>query len=105
MIRGRHRGLPVAIDRAIMLPSEFTQKADQELDHHHWANAHRARPDDHTQDNGTTTYSRRSGLGIVSEIDRTTPSKEGEKGGTSTESEPSTDGLSPHVDIGVNKDH
>jgi hypothetical protein len=23
MLRGRHRGLPVAIDRAIMLPSEF----------------------------------------------------------------------------------
>ena len=24
MIRGRHRGLPVAIDRAVMLPAEFT---------------------------------------------------------------------------------
>jgi hypothetical protein len=23
MIRGRHRGLPVAIDRAVMLPKEF----------------------------------------------------------------------------------
>ncbi|KAF9560954.1 hypothetical protein CPC08DRAFT_750168 [Agrocybe pediades] len=30
MLRGRHRGLPVAIDRAVMLPSEF--KKDEELD-------------------------------------------------------------------------
>jgi hypothetical protein len=28
MIRGRHRGLPVAIDRAIVLPSEFNKKTD-----------------------------------------------------------------------------
>ena len=28
MIRGRHRGLPVAIDRAVMLPFEF-KKADE----------------------------------------------------------------------------
>lgn len=26
MIRGRHRGLPVAIDRAVMLPHEFSKK-------------------------------------------------------------------------------
>jgi hypothetical protein len=26
MIRGRHRGLPVAIDRAIIIPSEFRQR-------------------------------------------------------------------------------
>ena len=25
MIRGRHRGLPVALDRAVMLPREFRQ--------------------------------------------------------------------------------
>ena len=25
MLRGRHRGLPVAIDRAVMLPAEFKQ--------------------------------------------------------------------------------
>lgn len=25
MLRGRHRGLPVAIDRAVMLPTEFRQ--------------------------------------------------------------------------------
>lgn len=25
MLRGRHRGLPVAIDRAVMLPAEFEQ--------------------------------------------------------------------------------
>lgn len=31
MIRGRHRGLPVAIDRAIMLPSEF-EKANSILE-------------------------------------------------------------------------
>ena len=29
MIRGRHRALPVAIDRAIMLPHEF-EKAEEE---------------------------------------------------------------------------
>jgi hypothetical protein len=28
MIRGRHRGLPVAIDRAVMLPAEFTEAFD-----------------------------------------------------------------------------
>ncbi|TFK44919.1 cation transport protein-domain-containing protein [Crucibulum laeve] len=28
MIRGRHRGLPVAIDRAVMLPSEFQKNLD-----------------------------------------------------------------------------
>lgn len=26
MLRGRHRGLPVAIDRAVMLPHEFRQR-------------------------------------------------------------------------------
>ena len=31
MIRGRHRGLPVAIDRAIMLPREFQKGLSQEL--------------------------------------------------------------------------
>ena len=30
MIRGRHRGLPMAIDRAVMLPSEFRRSLDQE---------------------------------------------------------------------------
>ncbi|PPQ87456.1 hypothetical protein CVT25_008192 [Psilocybe cyanescens] len=30
MLRGRHRGLPVAIDRAIMLPSEFKIKDDDD---------------------------------------------------------------------------
>ncbi|KAJ7125143.1 cation transport protein-domain-containing protein [Mycena epipterygia] len=33
MIRGRHRGLPVAIDRAVMLPMEFNRSADAEEDH------------------------------------------------------------------------
>jgi Trk-type K+ transport system membrane component len=28
MLRGRHRGLPVAIDRAILLPSEYKKKTD-----------------------------------------------------------------------------
>ncbi|KAJ6631576.1 hypothetical protein B0H10DRAFT_501280 [Mycena sp. CBHHK59/15] len=28
MLRGRHRGLPVAIDRAVMLPIEFASKSD-----------------------------------------------------------------------------
>ncbi|KAF8891820.1 cation transport protein-domain-containing protein [Infundibulicybe gibba] len=32
MIRGRHRGLPVAIDRAVMLPSEFQKPRDEPLD-------------------------------------------------------------------------
>lgn len=30
MIRGRHRGLPVAIDRAVMLPAEFQKPRDDE---------------------------------------------------------------------------
>lgn len=30
MLRGRHRGLPVAIDRAVMLPNEF-EKEDEDL--------------------------------------------------------------------------
>ena len=29
MIRGRHRGLPVAIDRAVVLPYEFKVKNDK----------------------------------------------------------------------------
>ena len=29
MLRGRHRGLPVAVDRAIMLPKEFLDKASE----------------------------------------------------------------------------
>ncbi|KAA1472124.1 TrkH-domain-containing protein [Dentipellis sp. KUC8613] len=29
MLRGRHRGLPVALDRAILLPTEFLQRATQ----------------------------------------------------------------------------
>ncbi|KAJ8591379.1 hypothetical protein M405DRAFT_788957 [Rhizopogon salebrosus TDB-379] len=33
MLRGRHRGLPVAIDRAILLPSEFTQAKDEPAVH------------------------------------------------------------------------
>ena len=28
MLRGRHRGLPVAIDRAVILPFEFREAAD-----------------------------------------------------------------------------
>ena len=30
MLRGRHRGLPVAIDRAVLLPIEYSQGADGE---------------------------------------------------------------------------
>jgi Trk-type K+ transport system membrane component len=30
MIRGRHRGLPMAIDRAILLPGEHLAKAEEE---------------------------------------------------------------------------
>jgi len=29
MLRGRHRGLPVALDRAIVFPSEFVQKVNE----------------------------------------------------------------------------
>lgn len=29
MLRGRHRGLPVALDRAVMLPHEFRQRAEE----------------------------------------------------------------------------
>ncbi len=32
MLRGRHRGLPVAIDRAVMLPSEFGNVEGQSED-------------------------------------------------------------------------
>ncbi|KZT72263.1 hypothetical protein DAEQUDRAFT_26204 [Daedalea quercina L-15889] len=32
MLRGRHRGLPVAIDRAVMLPMEFSQASQDRLD-------------------------------------------------------------------------
>lgn len=32
MIRGRHRGLPVAIDRAVMLPAEFEKSREDEDD-------------------------------------------------------------------------
>ncbi|KAI0320948.1 cation transport protein-domain-containing protein [Amylostereum chailletii] len=31
MIRGRHRGLPVAVDRAVLLPREFSQKATEKV--------------------------------------------------------------------------
>lgn len=31
MLRGRHRGLPVAIDRAVLLPSEFRDRSTSEL--------------------------------------------------------------------------
>ena len=31
MLRGRHRGLPVAIDRAILLPSELQEIDDEPL--------------------------------------------------------------------------
>lgn len=30
MIRGRHRGLPVAIDRAVLLPGEHLAAAEEE---------------------------------------------------------------------------
>jgi potassium uptake Trk family protein len=32
MLRGRHRGLPYALDRAILLPSESLQRKEQEMD-------------------------------------------------------------------------
>ena len=32
MLRGRHRGLPVAIDRAIMLPSELEEAEGRYLE-------------------------------------------------------------------------
>jgi hypothetical protein len=31
MLRGRHRGLPVALDRAIVFPTEFVQKASAKV--------------------------------------------------------------------------
>ncbi|KAH7928677.1 TrkH-domain-containing protein [Leucogyrophana mollusca] len=33
MLRGRHRGLPVAIDRAVMLPAEFRKRDDSRSGH------------------------------------------------------------------------
>jgi hypothetical protein len=32
MIRGRHRGLPVAIDRAIVLPNEYNKEENEKMD-------------------------------------------------------------------------
>lgn len=32
MLRGRHRGLPVALDRAVMLPQEFRKRVDGDHD-------------------------------------------------------------------------
>jgi hypothetical protein len=32
MIRGRHRGLPVAIDRAIILPNEYNKEENEKMD-------------------------------------------------------------------------
>lgn len=42
MLRGRHRGLPVAIDRAVMLPAEFKQDRNdtQEETSHHMSDGH-----------------------------------------------------------------
>jgi hypothetical protein len=34
MIRGRHRGLPVAIDRAVMLPMEFAAPRNPDAEQH-----------------------------------------------------------------------
>jgi hypothetical protein len=31
MLRGRHRGLPVALDRAIVFPTEFMRKASEKV--------------------------------------------------------------------------
>ncbi len=31
MLRGRHRGLPVALDRAIVFPTEFVHKAGEKV--------------------------------------------------------------------------
>jgi hypothetical protein len=32
MLRGRHRGLPVALDKAIMFPTEFVHKASEKVE-------------------------------------------------------------------------
>jgi len=32
MLRGRHRGLPVAIDRAVMLPKDFSETEEADLE-------------------------------------------------------------------------
>lgn len=41
MLRGRHRGLPVAIDRAILLPSETLGWAEEEDAHRRWVSSER----------------------------------------------------------------
>jgi len=33
MLRGRHRGLPVAIDKAVLLPSEYLNELEEEDAH------------------------------------------------------------------------
>ena len=51
MLRGRHRGLPVAIDRAVMLPKDFTVEEEQAL-----------------EETRSRRYSRRGSIGVSDEF-------------------------------------
>lgn len=59
MIRGRHRILPVAIDRAVMLPSELQRQLDQNpySDKISTSSADRAPQDDNLETRSTRRQS------------------------------------------------
>jgi len=57
MIRGRHRGLPVAIDRAVMLPRDFTAAEEQALDEER--SRRLSRMSSNLSDGGFMSHSRR----------------------------------------------
>lgn len=56
MLRGRHRGLPVAIDRAVMLPAEFKQDQNDTQEE----NRSQHTPDGHPFAHSETVNSRTS---------------------------------------------
>ncbi|KAG6828526.1 hypothetical protein H0H92_007654 [Tricholoma furcatifolium] len=66
MIRGRHRVLPVAIDRAVMLPSELQKHLDQHVDSRTFTRSASHAPNDENLD----SYShRRHSIHSTAEVD------------------------------------
>lgn len=55
MIRGRHRGLPYSLDRAIMLPDDNMMKRDQ-VQENHAIRRHETLERSHTEGNSTTGH-------------------------------------------------
>jgi len=58
MIRGRHRGLPVAIDRAVLLPAEFQRR--DEYEYVDDTSQHQNQASDTPYANGDTTNEKRN---------------------------------------------